>query len=196
MFFYSAFLPPQSHHVLQAGSSDVAAQQAAQVCLGLLGAVDPTRVSMPPPPASCLLPSDLALLVHLIERHLVRVLRVSAHLHQLDAAVYSIQVRQSPVVCCCPGLCDRIPYSQMLHLVLHLHCTPGGAGASAPLQQHWNTDASWCAAVAFPWWPCAWDQPCRRQHTICGTVRRHPGKCSHGMFTVHCCKSTVFTTVH
>lgn len=90
-----SLLPPRSRHVLQAGSSDVAAQQAAQVCLGLLGAVDPTRVSMPPPPASCLLPSDLALLVHLIERHLVRVLRVSAHLHQLDAAVYSIQVRQS-----------------------------------------------------------------------------------------------------
>jgi hypothetical protein len=79
---------------LQAGSSGVAAQQTAQVCLGLLGAVDPARVAIPPPPTSSMLPSDLALLVHLIERHLVRVLRVSAKLPQLDAAVFAIQVRQ------------------------------------------------------------------------------------------------------
>jgi hypothetical protein len=81
-------------YVLQAGSSGFAAQQTAQVCLGLLGAVDPARVAIPPPPTSSMLPSDLALLVHLIERHLVRVLRVSAKLPQLDAAVFAIQVRQ------------------------------------------------------------------------------------------------------
>jgi hypothetical protein len=84
--------------VPQADSSDVAAQQPAQVCLGLLGAVDPARVAMPPAPTSSLLPSDLALLVHLIERHLVRVLRVSAKVSQLDAAVYSIQVRLWSVI--------------------------------------------------------------------------------------------------
>lgn len=86
--------PPCVTHVMQAGSSGFAAQQTAQVCLGLLGAVDPARVAMPPPPTSSMLPSDLALLVHLIERHLVRVLRVSAKLPQLDAAVFAIQVRQ------------------------------------------------------------------------------------------------------
>ena len=86
--------------MLQAGSSGLAAQQTAQVCLGLLGAVDPARVAMPPPPTSSMLPSDLALLVHLIERHLVRVLRVSAKLPQLDAAVFAIQVRQASVFTC------------------------------------------------------------------------------------------------
>lgn len=70
-----------------------AAQQAAATCLGLLGAVDPARVALPPPPSASLASADLPLLVDLIQRHLVRVLRVASHLFQLDAATYAVQVR-------------------------------------------------------------------------------------------------------
>ncbi len=73
-----------------------AAQQCAATCLGLLGAVDPARLALKPKPPGGLAAADGALLVDLVEVHLVRVLRVASHLFQLDAATYAIQVTTLP----------------------------------------------------------------------------------------------------
>ncbi|KAL4421833.1 hypothetical protein ABPG77_001622 [Micractinium sp. CCAP 211/92] len=67
------------------------AQQACAECLGILGAVDPARVSveLQPPAQRCT--SDGELLVTLIARHLVRLLKTAPNLQVLDGATLAIQ---------------------------------------------------------------------------------------------------------
>ena len=70
------------------------AQLLCAECLGLLGAVDPARLSV-----KTRLPEELytepdELLIALISKHLVRLLRVAPSLQVLDSATFAIQVRK------------------------------------------------------------------------------------------------------
>ncbi|BDA43155.1 Serine/threonine-protein kinase ATR at C-terminar half [Coccomyxa sp. Obi] len=67
------------------------AQQACADCLGLLGAVDPARITLDLAPPPSLKHSQHDLLVTLLTQHLVRVLRVASSLQVLDAASVAIQ---------------------------------------------------------------------------------------------------------
>lgn len=132
-----------------------AAQQAAATCLGLLGAVDPARVPLPLPPSNSLVASDLTLLTELIQRHLVRVLRVASHLFQLDAATFALQVGNAPfrLMCSCL-LCmqgERV-------LVTDLQCR------SPTCDRHRCLRRSCCGITAAP--AC---RPCR---TLLSWMRR------------------------
>ncbi|KAI3426356.1 hypothetical protein D9Q98_008728 [Chlorella vulgaris] len=67
------------------------AQQACAECLGMLGAVDPSRlqIELQPPASRCT--SDGVLLVTLISRHLVRLLKTAPSLQVLDGTTLAIQ---------------------------------------------------------------------------------------------------------
>jgi len=69
----------------------VAAQQNCAECLGILGAVDPSRVQVPPPPLPEMASSDGELLLRLMTQHLARLLKSADSLQSLDATTYSIQ---------------------------------------------------------------------------------------------------------
>jgi serine/threonine-protein kinase ATR len=69
----------------------VAAQQNCAECLGILGAVDPSRVHVPPPPLPEMASSDGELLLLLMNQYLVRLLKSADSLQSLDATTYSIQ---------------------------------------------------------------------------------------------------------
>ncbi|KAK9807336.1 hypothetical protein WJX73_002849 [Symbiochloris irregularis] len=71
--------------------SSLRAQQACAECLGLLGAVDPARVAVELSRAPPLRNSDTAILLALINDHLVRLLRVASSMHHLDSAALAIQ---------------------------------------------------------------------------------------------------------
>lgn len=62
-------------------------------CLGLLGAVDPARVSVELAVIPSLLSNDADILKALVSDHLVRLLRVAASRQHLDSATFAIQVR-------------------------------------------------------------------------------------------------------
>ena len=69
------------------------AQLLCAECLGLLGAVDPARLSV-----KTRLPEELYtepddLLIALISKHLARLLRVAPSLQVLDSTTFAIQVR-------------------------------------------------------------------------------------------------------
>ena len=68
------------------------AQQACAECLGLLGAIDPTRLHIDAEPLPTMHATLKQLLMALLERHLVRLLRVASSLHVLDIATFAIQV--------------------------------------------------------------------------------------------------------
>ena len=72
--------------------SSLRAQQVCAECLGLLGAVDPARVSVELCAAPRLANSDADILVALISDHLVRLLRVASSRQHLDSATFAIQV--------------------------------------------------------------------------------------------------------
>lgn len=69
------------------------AQLLCAECLGLLGAVDPARLSLNVRTPDKLCASTEELLVDLVTKHLVRLLRVAASLQTLDATTFAIQVR-------------------------------------------------------------------------------------------------------
>lgn len=76
------------------GKIGAKAQLLCAECLGLLGAVDPARLSV-----KTRLPEELytepdELLIALISKHLVRLLRVAPSLQVLDSATFAIQVRE------------------------------------------------------------------------------------------------------
>ena len=67
-------------------------QQACAECLGIVGAVDPARVSLAMQPPAKLAQTQHVLLTTLLTEHLVRILRVASSLQVLDAASVAIQV--------------------------------------------------------------------------------------------------------
>ena len=67
-------------------------QQACAESLGIVGAVDPARVSLAMQPPAKLAQTQHALLTRLLTEHLVRILRVASSLQVLDAASVAIQV--------------------------------------------------------------------------------------------------------
>lgn len=67
-------------------------QQACAECLGIVGAVDPARVSLAMQPPARLAGARHDLLVTLLTEHLVRILRVASSLQVLDAASVATQV--------------------------------------------------------------------------------------------------------
>ncbi len=78
---------------LQANSiNERKGQQACAECLGIVGAVDPARVSLAMQPPARLAQTQHALLTTLLTEHLVRILRVASSLQVLDAASVAIQV--------------------------------------------------------------------------------------------------------
>ena len=70
-------------------------QQACAECLGIVGAVDPARVSLAMQPPAKLTQTQHVLLTTLLTEHLVRILRVASSLQVLDAASVAIQVCSS-----------------------------------------------------------------------------------------------------
>ncbi|GAB4817356.1 hypothetical protein N2152v2_004402 [Parachlorella kessleri] len=77
---------PERHNM-----ASLQAQQACAECLGLLGAVDPSRVQLDlqPPPTMCRSEGDLV--ITLVTRHLLRLLKTASSLQVLDAATFAIQ---------------------------------------------------------------------------------------------------------
>ena len=69
----------------------VAAQQACAECLGMLGAIDPSRVKLDsqPHPKRCTTEASLA--VELLKKHLVRLLKTAPNLQTLDCTTLAIQ---------------------------------------------------------------------------------------------------------
>lgn len=67
-------------------------------CLGLLGAIDPARLSIERAAPDALCSSTAELLVELVSKHLVRLLRVAPSLFVLDAATFAIQVILHPII--------------------------------------------------------------------------------------------------
>lgn len=92
-------------------------QQACAECLGIVGAVDPARVSLAMQPPAKLAQTQHALLMTLLTEHLVRILRVASSLQVLDAASVAIQVR--PLIHPLPHSCySRGPASGRRHRCL------------------------------------------------------------------------------
>lgn len=68
------------------------AQQLCAECLGLLGAIDPARLLIKAEPLPALHTSLKQLLLTLLEKHLIRLLRVASSLQLLNFATFAIQV--------------------------------------------------------------------------------------------------------
>lgn len=91
----SRFSAPQAHSI-----NERKGQQACAECLGIVGAIDPARVSLQAAPPPRLAIGQHALLVTLLTEHLVRILRVAPSLQVLDAASVAIQVdSEAPLIC-------------------------------------------------------------------------------------------------
>ena len=75
----------------EGGTVGSAGQRACAECLGMLGAVDPARVHVPPAPLPEMANGDPELLLQLMNGQLVRLLKSADSLQALDAATFSIQ---------------------------------------------------------------------------------------------------------
>lgn len=100
---------------MQANSiSERKGQQACAECLGIVGAVDPARVSLNMQPLPRLLSTHHALLTRLLSDHLVRILRVASSLQVLDAA--SVAIQASSTLCMLTPL--KMQMSSCAHICL------------------------------------------------------------------------------
>ena len=72
------------------------AQQLCAECLGLLGALDPARLSLKMLLPEALSTTEQKLIMTLVSRHLVRILRTASNLQALDSVTFAIQVITLP----------------------------------------------------------------------------------------------------
>jgi serine/threonine-protein kinase ATR len=72
-------------------AASLAAQQACAECLGMLGAIDPSRVKIDPqdPVKRCATEAQLA--IEVVTKHLVRLLKTAPNLQTLDSTTLAIQ---------------------------------------------------------------------------------------------------------
>lgn len=75
------------------------AKVACAECLGMLGALDPSRVVVESLGKKTMILDETTLVTSLMKTHLVRLLRVAPSLQVLDATTFAIQVRRNPVQC-------------------------------------------------------------------------------------------------
>jgi serine/threonine-protein kinase ATR len=74
------------------------AKVACAECLGMLGALDPSRVVVESFGKRTRFLDETALVTSLMKTHLVRLLRVAPSLQVLDATTFAIQVSRGPAV--------------------------------------------------------------------------------------------------
>lgn len=72
-------------------AASLAAQQACAECLGMLGAIDPSRVKLDPQDPAKRCSTEAQLAIDLVTKHLVRLLKTAPNLQTLDSTTLAIQ---------------------------------------------------------------------------------------------------------
>jgi hypothetical protein len=72
-------------------AASLAAQQACAECLGMLGAIDPSRVKLDPQDTPTRCATEAQLSIDLVTKHLVRLLKTAPNLQTLDSTTLAIQ---------------------------------------------------------------------------------------------------------
>lgn len=72
-------------------TASLAAQQACAECLGMLGAIDPSRVKLNPQDPAKRCSTEAQLAIDLVTKHLVRLLKTAPNLQTLDSTTLAIQ---------------------------------------------------------------------------------------------------------